>query len=315
MSSRESHPIIAIPSVPAPYQALRCRSAATFLAIASTSVACGGLLLPDGGTDAGPDAGSDGRPPDGGVVFPSDAEEEEASLPLCSEDASPDTGPCTPPADDTLYADPPVLSVSAGSYGAANFVAAGPWVNDPSMYVWFEGSTLTLGNYPQVTTYGSPQSILFLTLASEAGQQGTITVEGHAGNIVRTATVTVNVTTCAPWSTYAACGVNACGVGPDGCGGLESCGECPSTSPTCYNGQCVAQAPPPCPNGYGYDPSGVCVSCEDCQVNGDGPPCVSVGGTCIAWENLSCVCSPPPRGVDPAPLCSGRDCFTRLLLP
>jgi len=229
--------------------------------IGAFAIACGGLVAP---LDAGPgDAGSlaDDAGVAEGSIQDAVAHDPDATGAPCSADASLEGGPCVQPVDDILYASPAVISVAAGSYGTATFVAAGPWASDPSMYIWFESSTLKLENYPAVTSYGSPQSILFLVPSSAVGKQGIFTVTGHDGNIERTAQATVNVTACAPWTAPVACGGYVCGSEPDNCGGIVSCGTCSDDTPYCFLGSCVATMPHYCPPGYGIAPGGACVAC------------------------------------------------------
>jgi hypothetical protein len=220
-----------------------------------------------------------------------DSGEEEASPLPCDYDASADydAALCTPPADDVLYANPSVVSVAAGSYGLATFVAAGPWANDPRFFMRYEGSTLSLRNVLYATSYGTPQSLPFLVSVSAAGQQGTLTVSGHAGNIERIAHVTVNVTSCTPNAQY--CSGMECGFEGDGCGGLTSCGTCGGSTPYCYLFQCVANPVAMCPPGYGYDiednrpmdciPCAETKSCKKCR-----------GGYCDSLNSI-CYCHYP----------------------
>jgi len=180
---------------------------------------------------------------------------------------------CDAPPDDTLYASPGVINVAAGSYGIAQFFAGGPWANDSLMWMAFEGSSLELGSYGPgfspglaVEQYGSPQVLIFQIPLSSVGLQGTVTVTGHDGNIERTAQATVNVTSCAPWSTSRACQTPefVCGLQDDGCGGFLSCGDC-SPGTYCYFGHCIGTQPLQCPSAYGYDiDSGTCVPCKAC---------------------------------------------------
>jgi hypothetical protein len=252
------------------------------LACAATS-ACGGRLVP---VDLAYDAG-DAAPLDAGdaETVVDSGEEEAAALP-CDYDAYADydAALCTPPADDVLYANPPVISVAAGSYGLATFVAAGPWTNDPHIFMRYEGSTLPLENLVYATSYGTPQSLPFLVSASAAGQQGTLTVSAHAGNIERVAHVTVSITSCAPHPEY--CSGMACGFEGDGCGGFQSCGTCSGSTPYCYLFQCVANPVAMCPPGYGYDiednrpmdciPCAETKSCKTCR----GGYCDSLNSVC-----------------------------------
>ncbi len=261
--------------------------------------ACGGLLAPvDGGADAG-DAGgvSDVTAPEAEAATDAgDAGEESVA---CDYDASDDAVPCTPPADDLLVASPSNIQVAAGSYGAATFVATGPWTSDPSMYIWYESSTLPLRSIEQVTTYGSPQTLPFLVAQSGAGGQGTITVSGHAGNIVRYATLTVKVTSCVPWSPSFVCAGQECGFQGNGCSGLLSCGECTAPTPFCWVGHCVAAKPQPCSAGDGFDPdAGHCIPCADSPVCNPCPNPVTMqhqSGFCVSADSM-CICYTQPSG-------------------
>jgi hypothetical protein len=85
-----------------------------------------------------------------------------------------------------------------------------------------------------------------------------------------------------------------CGEEPNGCGGLESCGECPDAAPYCYLGSCSANEPHKCPAGEGFEPdSGACVECNACC------PALT-NGYCTSVEQIECVCitSPPVGGVE-----------------
>lgn len=226
--------------------------------------ACGGKLV---AVDAGISSSSDAGELDAAVEAGADAEAEATVA--CDYDAS-EEDPCTPPVDDLLAAVPATVTVAAGSYGAATFVATGPWASDPGVYMHYEGSSLPVLNDPEVLTYGSPQTLPFLVAASAAGGHGTITVSGHAGNITRVAQLTVNVTSCVPWPAAKVCGRPSenCGFEGDGCGGLLSCGTCSGQAPYCFLHQCVAQMPTYCPSGYGLGENGACVPCgktKTCQ--------------------------------------------------
>jgi hypothetical protein len=258
------------------------------LACAATS-ACGGRVAASTDDASAVDAAlvdaSDGAT-DGGA----EAEAEAASLP-CDYDASGDydAATCTPPANDVLYANPPVVNVAAGSYGVATFVAAGPWTNDPHIFMRYEGSTLELKNVVFSTSYGTPQSLPFLVSSSAAGQQGTFTVSAHAGNIERTAYVTVNVTSCVPHAEY--CTGMECGFEGDGCGGLQSCGSCGGSTPYCDVFTCVSDPVPMCPPGYGFDiednkPT-VCIPCAETK------SCMKCSGGYCDSLNSVCYCHYP----------------------
>ena len=266
------------------------RIAFVALACAAAS-ACGGLLaLPDGGplgeTDAG-GADRDGSLGDAADVTVTGAgSAADAGIP-CSDDASDDVL-CIPPPNDLLDATPPAVSIAAGSYGVVTFTATGPWVNDPKMYMHYEGTTLEVLNDPQVQTYGSPQSLLVLVAEGTAGHRGTLTVSGHAGNIKRTAVVSIDVTACVPWPVSSICvGNDNCGFQPDGCGGLLSCGTCSGEAPYCFLNTCVSTPPQDCPDGYGLGGNGACVPC------GMTKTCKECGaGSCIGKNDL-CICEAP----------------------
>jgi hypothetical protein len=207
----------------------------------------------------------------------------------CSYDASEDVL-CTPPADDLLEATPPSITVAAGSFGFATFTATGPWAQDPTFYIRYESSTLSLLNYPEVNTYGSPQTILFQVPAASVGQQGTFTVSGNAGNIERKATVSVSVTSCKPWPPSTVCAPSQnCGFEGDGCGGLLSCGTCGGQSPYCFLGVCQSTQPQYCPSGQGLGPGGSCIPCSSTKTCHECSP----GGYCVGIQD-QCICEPPP---------------------
>jgi hypothetical protein len=240
------------------------RMAALALVWASAT-ACGGKLAPvetadgaspgDAGQDASADTSTDGAPRDALAEAVVDAG------PPCDYDASWDATACTPPDDDTLYADPGVIFVPEGSYGIASFVASGPWASDPGMYVQFESSNVPLHGRPYVMINRPPTSFAFLIPPNVGFQQGSFVVSGHAGNIARIAQATVVITACQPWPQDEACAGNECGTEPDGCGGMESCGTCGQDAPFCFLGQCVSTQPTYCPDGDGFS-DGACVPCE-----------------------------------------------------
>jgi hypothetical protein len=254
----------------------------------ATAGACGGKLAPvdagvadaqsDDAGDATADAEADGNDADGQFV--------------CSYDASEDD-PCTPPANDLLAATPPSITAAAGSFGFAIFTATGPWASDPTFFIQYRSTTLPILNFHEVYTYGSPQTILFELPAGSAGQQGTLTVSGHAGNIERRATVSVTVTSCKPWDPSFVCAPNEdCGYQGDGCGGLLSCGTCGVALPYCFLGTCQSTQPTYCPAGEGLGFGGQCMPCSGTKTCRE-----CVGGYCTGIEDL-CICSPPPRGPD-----------------
>jgi hypothetical protein len=201
----------------------------------------------------------------------------------CDYDAGPDVAPCAPPSNDQLVATPATVTVAAGGYGVATFVATGPWTTDPLLYMSFESSTLPLGNTPSIMTYGTPQSVIFEVPPGIAGQTGFLTVTGHAGNIEVTTQARVDVTNCVPEPQVAACQGDLCGFQDDGCGGLESCGACTLAAPYCFLGRCVTSQPRPCPLGDGFDPDG-----------GACAPCAP----CAAFDSM-CLCPAPPTPETP----------------
>ncbi len=281
---------------------------------------CGGLLVPedepDGGAEGGvsdggdsgstlrdgnaPDARPDARPPidaaiDAAIDAPIDATPPDVTAMDASEgdgcilDAAEDVPLCTPPSDDLLFASPAMISVAAGSYGSANFVATGPWSTDPGMYMHYEGSTLDVRNNPYVVSYGTPQSIQFLLPADAEGQTGTLTVSGHLGNIEQTAEVAITVTACIPLTHETVCGTSVCGGGPDGCGGQIVCGTCDGDTPYCFYGQCISAEPRNCVADYGFDPdAGQCLWCPStdvcaaCALPGF---CTSIGDRCLCFTS------------------------------
>jgi hypothetical protein len=175
--------------------------------------------------------------------------------------------------------------VAGGSYGAANFVASGPWVSDPGFYMWFAGSSLSLPNVSPVKTYGSPQSLFYLVPGSAIGQTFTFSVAGHAGNITKVAELTVHVTDCAPWPASMVCPGYQCDFEPDNCGGLVSCGSCPSSAPYCFLRECVSTMPTYCPSGQGTNGMGGCIPCEQTRTCTQCPP----GNVCVGVQDV-CLC-------------------------
>jgi hypothetical protein len=260
---------------------------AFFVLLCAVASACGGRLAPVDGGSSAPDGvapvdGSD----DSNLADASD-DANDASTPVeCSYDAAYDGPLCTPPANDLLYASPASVSVAAGSYGAVTFVASGPWASDPTMFMWFVGSTQQLLTNPQVETYGTPQTLIFLVPQSAVGKTFTITVAGHAGNIYRTADVTVNVTTCVPLTAATVCAGYSCGYEPDNCGGLVSCGTCSGHTPYCFLRQCQGTMPTYCPYGDGLGPNNTCVSCAQSRA------CSNCTGVCLGIQD-ECICDYP----------------------
>ena len=263
------------------------RMAAVVLVCAFAS-ACGGRLARVDGGDSAPDGAGLVDGGDGGDDESTSADGNDASAPVepCSYDAAVDGPLCTPPPDDLLYASPAVVSVAAGSYGAVTFIASGPWASDPTMFMWFAGSTLQLETNPEVQSYGSPQTLIFLVPSTAAGQTFTITVAGHAGNIQRISEVTVNVTSCVPWPASKVCAGYECGFEPDNCGGLVSCGTCSGSKPYCFLRQCQAAMPTYCPFGDGYGGPGVCIPC------GETMTCRLCTGVCLGIQDV-CICTYP----------------------
>ena len=171
------------------------------------------------------------------------------------------------------------------------------------MYVMFTDSTLPLYWTPYAETYGTPQSMLFpLTTAVVVGEQGTFTVTGRAGNVERTAQVTVNISKCRPLPPDQACGGAVCGVAGDNCGSLESCGNCSGMTPYCYEGECISQKPVACIPGKGFDTEGGgCISCPDSPAC---TGCAALGGHCISVKS-QCLCYTQPGGIPATPWDSG----------
>jgi hypothetical protein len=274
--------------------------AAGIAVLCAATAACPGLLAPvDGGADGSGAGGmNDGASADADASVMEAGEDGDGFVP-CDYDAT-DENLCTPPANDLLIADPPSVQVAAGSYGVATFEATGPWASDPTFYIWYETTTLPVEAVQQVTTYGTPQSIPFLVPPSAAGTQGTVTVAGHAGNIERHASVSVNVTTCQPWAPSTVCPGQECGFQGDGCGGLLSCGTCPASAPYCWVGQCVTSMPVPCPSaGEGFDPdAGKCIPCDQSPACNPCPNPLTMPhqtGYCISSDSM-CICDTLPSG-------------------
>ena len=254
-----------------------------WLVVCALATACGGRLAPvDGGGLSGDGAPVGDAGDESVFADASDAADASDTTEPCSYDAS-DERLCAPPPDDLLYPTPPVVSVAAGSYGSATFVASGPWSTDPNMYMWVTGYTLQLDTYPQVESYGTPQTVTFLVPQAYAGQSFTMFVAGHAGNIERTTQVTVNVTNCAPLPASTVCAGYQCGFEDDNCGGLVSCGNCSAPTPYCFLRQCQATMPTYCPYGDGLGPFGACVPC------GESMTCRLCTGLCVGIQDV-CIC-------------------------
>lgn len=139
----------------------------------------------------------------------------------------------------------------------------------------------------------------FLVPPSAAGAQGTVTVAGHAGNIERHASVSVSVTTCKPWPPSMVCPGQECGYQGDGCGGLLTCGTCPTSKPYCWVGHCLASMPEQCGPGEGFDPdAGVCIPCTQSPVCNPCPDPLTMPnqtGYCISADSM-CICFTRPSG-------------------
>ena len=254
-----------------------------FVALACAA-ACGGRIAAiDGGSSVAPD---DGGPSDATDATTADAGAPEAAPPPCNADAAFDAALCTPPADDTLVADPPVITAAAGGYGTATFVAKGPWASAPELFLHYTETTLPVQTVTQVQSYGSPQSIVFLLQPGTVGVEGTLTVEARVGNIERFAQVTVKVTDCLPWPASTVCSTSRnCGFEGDGCGGLLSCGTCAGATPYCFLGVCQATMPTYCPSSEGLGPNG----CEPCAQTRTCRTCTT--GRCLGIEDV-CTCLP-----------------------
>ena len=272
-------------------------------------IACGAatdpLILggPDASTtplDAGSDSGDSAPAQDTGA----DVTVPDEAGPPCDGDADYDAALCVPPSDDQLIADPPVVTVPAGSYGIAQFKATGPWATDPNMWIGFESATVSLQSMPFALPNQPPTGFLFQVATASSDVQGTLTAVGHDGNIERTATLKVIVTGCQPWDEAMACQSYDCGYQGDNCGGLVDCGKCSGATPYCFLGSCVATAPTYCPNGQGYDPQTGCIPCMDTRT------CFEYcrDGRCTGLQD-ECFCAPwsyPP--CPPSPPIDGNPC-------
>jgi hypothetical protein len=286
--------------LPVPAVALPSRAFALVLPVA-VATACGGLLAPvDGGTDASPDAEVDASDASDATAVDSTAPDGDGSdgAVACDYDAW-DEPFCPPPAADTFAAVPPVISAAAGGFGVATFVASGPWASDPTLFMYFVGSSQPFQNLGMDQEFGNPQSFTFIVADKTAGYQGTFTVAARAGNIERTAQVTVDITSCAPWPPSMVClGGQNCGFQGDGCGGLLSCGTCPAQEPYCMLGVCQGTAPTYCPTGQGLSgPGGECVQCSMTRT------CLECTSRCVGLQD-ECLCV--TGGVPPEKLPSGQ---------
>jgi hypothetical protein len=255
-----------------------------------------GSSVVDSGVDSGAPIFDSSPPQDTGA----DVTAPEEAGPPCDVDADLDAALCTPPDDDLLIADPPVVTVAAGSYGVARFKATGPWATDPNMFVWFDGASVSLQFTPWVLPNQPPTGFLFQVASTASDVQGTFTAVGHDGNIERTATLTVNVTGCQPWSAAMACQSYDCGFQADNCGGLVSCGTCSAAAPYCFLGSCTAATPTYCPDGQGITPSG-CIPCSSTRTCIDycrDARCAGLQDVCFCepWTYPACPLSPPPDG-------------------
>jgi hypothetical protein len=277
------------------------RRAPVLLVCAFTS-ACGAVTAlldgvpdePDGSVaDASPDrdasperdAGAD-RAADAGNDAATDVQDARDDTVYCSADASKEAGPCVVPPDDLFYASPSSMTVSAGTYGVATFVVGGSWADASDFYALYDTASIPLRLNPYVMTNRPPVAFAFLTTPGSAGQSGSITVSGHAGDIVVHAQVQVTITSCQP-SQAQSCGDYVCGFVPGNCGGSFNCGAC-ATDEYCYLGQCVSNAPTYCPSGQGLGPGGSCQSCDSFKVCAQCP-----AGLCLGIQDV-CVCAEPP---------------------
>jgi hypothetical protein len=194
------------------------------------------------------------------------------------------SGTCPPaPADDHLFFASDSVSVPAGGWGAPTVIATGPWAEDPAhpVYIGFSSFSLETTDVPYVPVSIEPGAeVMFLMPLDSVGEHGTLKVFGTNGPVTTTASVSVTVTTCAPWSLEEACGGAACGEAENGCGGMVSCGSCGESAPYCFAGlppygaRCIACEPMQCSWGEGFDDkSCTCISC----------------GSCLALDNV-CAC-------------------------
>jgi hypothetical protein len=242
-------------------------------------IACGAATEPllFGGPDAssGADAGDASPIFDSGTALDSAPEEDSAADAdagpqdtdaACDGDAAYDAALCTPPSADRLVANPPVISVAAGSYGVAQFEALGPWASDPNIWISFQTATVPMQFTPYVLQNAPPTGFVFQVAPSTTDVQGTITALGRDGNIERTATLTVTITGCQPWGQAMACQSYDCGFEPDNCGGLVNCGTCSGATPYCFLGTCQAAPPTYCPDGQDLGPGDVCTPCTESRI-------------------------------------------------
>jgi hypothetical protein len=223
----------------------------------------------------------------------------------CNGDADYDAALCTAPLDDQLIADPPVITVAAGSASIAQFKAIGPWASDPNMWISFESATIALQGWPSVQPNQPPTGFLIEVPASASDTEGTFTALGRDGNIERSATLVVHVTGCVPWDAATACNGFNCGYEGDHCGGLVNCGSCPSSAPYCFLGYCQATQPMYCPDGDGITPG---LGCEPCTKTMTCRLYCS-DGRCVGLQDV-CFCAPltfPPCPAA-APV-DGSECY------
>ncbi len=228
------------------------------------------------------DAGADAGPAD--VLAP-----DVDAGPPCDPNAPLDAALCTPPADDLFVPSPASIQVSADTYGIASFVASGPWASDPKLYFDFDGADFALQTTPYIMTNRPPVSWAFLVDHSATQGTATFSASAHLGNIVRSASVTVTVGGCVPWTVANACDGNQCGFASDNCGGSVSCGMCPPDAPSCSLGKCTSGTPVYCPSGQGIGIDGMCTPCSTL------PVCTScnVGNLCVGLQDV-CLCVPVP---------------------
>jgi hypothetical protein len=205
--------------------------------------------------------------------------------PPCDPSVLLDAAPCATPPEDTFTASPGTISVSAGTYGVASFVLGGPWASAPNFVFTFAGTTLQLQTTPYLMTNRPPASFAFLLLSSAPLGSGTFSVTAQLGNMLRTASVTVDVTACQPSLPATACEGAQCGFVIDNCGGKVNCGTCPTDAPTCYLGQCISGTPNYCPAGEGIGQDGTCVECAPLPVCQNCP----IGNICLGLQD-QCVC-------------------------
>jgi len=277
---------------------LACGAATDPLTFGATDASSGA----DAG-DAAPifDSGAPGPDSSLGEDAPADADAGPMDTDAaCDGDASYDGALCTPPSDDLLIADPPTITVAAGSYGVAQFEAIGPWASDPNIWISFESATVPMQSSPWVLQNAPPTAFAFQVSSTTTDQDGTLTALGRDGNIERTASVTVHITGCQPWDVATACNGYDCGYQADNCGGLVTCGTCTGATPYCFLGECQAAQPTYCPDGEGITMQG-CVPCSQtrtCFLYCRDGRCEGLQDQCFCapWSYPTCPLTEPVDG-------------------